>query len=243
MEKGRVKAMKPAQEALSMAKKLSSKVLIAHALYQVGTVHTLTGRIGEAMQAANEARSIFHARGDRFNETAVVMLMAETQFAGQKEDRAVQIAEEAIAMAEAIGDVNTISRAKKLIDTIRPPQPTGPPDGWVCAQPQQPQARPSEAAEVASLGGAILEKVPEEKGLDYDTVSRAVKEVAKAIVGSDEGLNEDAALMDSGMDSLSALSFRQSLAQQVNVKLPSSFVFDYPTMREVTNRIVELSKE
>merc|ERR1740117_2483285 len=68
MEKKRAKALKPAQEALSMAKKLNARNLMAHALYQVGTVHMLTGRIGDAMQAANEARTIFYKVGQKGNE-------------------------------------------------------------------------------------------------------------------------------------------------------------------------------
>lgn len=240
MEKSRAKALKPAQEALSMAKKLNNKVLIAHALYQAGTVHMLTGRIGDAMQAANEARAIFHGKGDRFNETVVVMLMAETQYAAGKEDRAVQIAEEVLSMAEPMGHIAMIDRAKKLIEKIQPPQPTGPPTGWVMAQ--QPVAGPSDAAQAAPAAASV-EIIPEQKGLDASMVKHTVIEIAKSIIGSDEGLSEDAALMDMGIDSLSALSFRQTLSQQVNLKLPSSFVFDYPSVRDVTTRIVELSLE
>jgi len=241
MEKGRAKALKPAQEALSMAKKLSCKILIAHALYRVGTVHMLTGRISDAMQAANEARTIFHSKGDRINEVAVVMLMAEVQYSAGREDRTVEIAEEVITMAESIGDSNSADRARKLIEKIRPSQPVGSPSaGWVYQAP----AGPSDAAEAApaavSTTGAAK---PEEKGLDETMVSRVVFDVAKNIIGSDEEISQDVGLMDSGMDSLSALSFRQTLSQQVNIKLPSSFVFDYPTVREVTNRVMELSRE
>ena len=103
MEKKRTKALKPAQEALSMARRLNSSQLVAHALHQVGTVHMLTGRIGDAMQAANEARTIFYKAGDKVNEASVVMLIAETSYAAGKEDSAVEKCEEVVSMCEQWG--------------------------------------------------------------------------------------------------------------------------------------------
>merc|ERR1719446_678525 len=108
-----------------------------------------------------------------------------------------------------------------------------------------PGAQPASMAQetVAQETAAIVEAAPQQKGLSREMVQQVVTDAVKQIVGGDEDISGDVALMDAGMDSLSALSFRQGLAQQTGLKLPSSFVFDYPTLKEVTNRIVEISQE
>merc|ERR1719350_2619070 len=87
---------------------------------------------------------------------------------------------------------------------------------------------------------SIVEKP---KGLNPELVSQTVQEMAKAAIGLDDAVYLDSPLMDSGMDSLTAVSFRNGLQQNLGVKLPSSLMFDYPTMKEVAKRIVELSLE
>merc|ERR1719221_1262477 len=86
-------------------------------------------------------------------------------------------------------------------------------------------------------------EVAKPKGLDPEEVAATVQAIAREAIGIDEGLYLDSPLMDSGMDSLTAVSFRNTLQQTLAVKLPSSLMFDYPTMKEVANRIVELSQE
>merc|ERR1712106_869319 len=113
IEKRRTKALKPAQEALSMAKRLNSTHLIGHALHQVGTVHMLTGRTSDAVQAANEARSIFYKLGEKSNEGNVVMLIAETHYQAGKEDNAIEKCEEVIEFAKECHDGSLADRAKK----------------------------------------------------------------------------------------------------------------------------------
>jgi len=78
-------------------------------------------------------------------------------------------------------------------------------------------------------------------GLSPEDVLRTVQEMAKAAIGVEDEVFADDPLMDSGMDSLTAVSFRTGLQQNLDVKLPSSIVFDYPTMKQVADRIVELS--
>merc|ERR1719191_2083969 len=99
----------------------------------------------------------------------------------------------------------------------------------------------AEGAPAAAAGASSV--VAKQKGLDPEEVERVVQEMAKAAIGLDDAVYLDSPLMDSGMDSLTAVSFRNGLQQNLGVKLPSSLMFDYPTMKEVANRIVELSLE
>lgn len=83
-------------------------------------------------------------------------------------------------------------------------------------------------------------------GLDFSGLSPeqrtvAVRDlvlsVAKEVVNSDD-LDPDAALLESGMDSLSGVEFRNRLLKGFNgVKIPNSAVFDYPTANALASFI------
>jgi acyl carrier protein len=245
MDKARAKAMRPAQEALMMAKKLNHRVLMAHALQQVATVHSMTGRLGEALQSANEARSIFHAEGDMVNEAHAVMLIAKVQQAAGKEDRAIERLEEVKVLADATGDEKLSQHAQQLMDKIRPPIPGMGSGHWVMQAPASSSTQPAQVEAAVLQSQSVVEAAPS-KALDEDTVKKVVMAVLAELIGSTHDeltLDNDDALMESGLDSLSALSFRQVLQQHLGTRLPASFVFDYPTVKAVTERIVQMSLE
>eukprot|EP00933_Yihiella_yeosuensis_P033453 TRINITY_DN27154_c0_g1_i1.p1 TRINITY_DN27154_c0_g1~~TRINITY_DN27154_c0_g1_i1.p1 ORF type:complete len:1548 (+),score=394.66 TRINITY_DN27154_c0_g1_i1:542-4645(+) len=62
--------------------------------------------------------------------------------------------------------------------------------------------------------------------------ARAIQEIilrlARDVIGSDD-LSGDAELLESGMDSLSGVEFRNRLQQEFSLRIPNSAVFDYPT--------------
>jgi acyl carrier protein len=52
-----------------------------------------------------------------------------------------------------------------------------------------------------------------------------------------ESIDDDTPLMDSGIDSLSAVAFRSRLGSVVGTSFPASFIFDYPTIRAIAEDI------
>merc|ERR1712039_269102 len=81
------------------------------------------------------------------------------------------------------------------------------------------------------------------QALDLVNVIAQVRTIASSEIGDDSGISFDTPLLDSGMDSLAAVSFRNSLQSTMSVKLPASLLFDHPTMREIAACIVEASLE
>merc|ERR1712051_293515 len=82
--------------------------------------------------------------------------------------------------------------------------------------------------------------VAEPKGLDADVVRPKVLDVVKNVTGADEEVEMDTPLMDTGMDSLSAVAFRNELNRMfAGVSLPASLMFDYPNINQITDHIVE----
>jgi len=76
-------------------------------------------------------------------------------------------------------------------------------------------------------------------GIDPAVVQKMVMETVMNSVGGDEDVEMDASLMDSGMDSLSSVAFRNDLQKAIGFKLPAALIFDYPTMRHVIDHLVE----
>merc|ERR1712217_379128 len=88
-------------------------------------------------------------------------------------------------------------------------------------------------------GGAA---VAEKKGMDPEHVRQIVNSTALGSLATDEEIHIDSPLMESGMDSLSSVAFRNSLNQQLGMNLPAALMFDYPSQRAIIDHVVEQSK-
>jgi len=247
--KGIEKALRPAKEAFTIAKTLTrgTNSLMGQALYTVSSVQLFSGRVNEAMVAARQAVDIFRSFGDKQSEAAAVLQIAEIHLASGAQDKALDAANEALAQAKDCQDPSTVERASELVEKIqgKPRLSYEHVGGYAAGAGEGPAATSSAPGAAASAegGAAASEVVAQPKGLDPEEVERVVQEMAKAAIGLDDAVYLDSPLMDSGMDSLTAVSFRNGLQQNLGVKLPSSLMFDYPTMKEVAGRIVELSLE
>jgi len=155
-----------------------------------------------------------------------------------KQRQASNAAYDSMDIVQKLGDEEAEKTCRRIMADI----------GVVMFVPGMMQAIQAGAMPTAieGLGGGGVESAVvdvKQKGLNPEDVMQQVQALARESIGFDEGLYVDSPLMDSGMDSLTAVSFRNGLQQTLAVKLPSSLMFDYPTMKEVANRIVELSNE
>mmetsp|Transcript_56082 Transcript_56082/g.120773 ORF Transcript_56082/g.120773 Transcript_56082/m.120773 type:complete len:937 (+) Transcript_56082:95-2905(+) len=240
------KALKAVKEAVTVAKRLGSGIrpgLLAAAQYWNAQVLLLMqGRLHDSLQAADEARELLGTSEDTLSQAYATLLTARLHLALEREDKAEEACNDALALFKSSGDEEGQALAQQFLDNelgkrIRQQQmPAGFDPSMMMAQ----AALPSGGGE--SAGQSAME-VAKPKGLDPEEVAATVQAIAREAIGIDEGLYLDSPLMDSGMDSLTAVSFRNTLQQTLAVKLPSSLMFDYPTMKEVANRIVELSND
>ncbi len=99
------------------------------------------------------------------------------------------------------------------------------------ARQQQPAAASAGGRSAAAAGAASA--MSAEQRLAY--VSAEVEAAAKAIIGSAVGPNEP--LMAAGLDSLGAVELRNSLESRLGLALPSTLVFDYPTVAAIAGFI------
>jgi len=241
------KALKAVKEAVTVAKRLGSGIrpgLLAAAQYWNAQVLLLMqGRLHDSLQAADEARELLGTSEDTLSQAYATLLTARLHLALEREDKAEEACNDALALFKSSGDEEGQALAQQFLDNelgkrIRQQQmPAGfDPSAF---QGMALQGMPADAGQSA----AQSVEVAKPKGLDPEEVAATVQAIAREAIGIDEGLYLDSPLMDSGMDSLTAVSFRNTLQQTLAVKLPSSLMFDYPTMKEVANRIVELSND
>jgi len=246
--RGAEKAVRPAREAVTVAKATGKRSLVSTCLYQLAEVQLMSYQLGPAMSSAKEALDKFREADDKAGEAGAVILIAETHYAGGKHDKAEETVKEGIDLAAECADSRKESYGKALLQQIQDSRRAQQEAAMAARPAMMPMGMPMLPPQAGGGSGdtpAASSAVVESKqvGLDPAMVSATVQEMAKQAIGVDDELFLDSALMDSGMDSLTAVSFRNGLQQQLGVKLPSSLMFDYPTMKEVSNRIVELSIE
>jgi len=93
----------------------------------------------------------------------------------------------------------------------------------------------------ADSGGG--EEIEAWEGLDPGMVRSQVRDTTASLIGLDEdSFFDDTPLMDSGMDSLSSVEFRNQLAKDFQMNLPATLTFDYPSIKSLIQHIVETSK-
>ncbi len=98
----------------------------------------------------------------------------------------------------------------------------------------QPGAGTSAAA-LAAAAASPAAGMSAEQRLAY--VTGEVEAAAKAIVGSSVSASEP--LMAAGLDSLGAVELRNSLEGRLGLQLPSTLVFDYPTVAAIAGFVAD----
>ena len=77
----------------------------------------------------------------------------------------------------------------------------------------------------------------EEQRLFFES---AVLSAVQTLLGGAVGVNDP--LVDSGLDSLGAVELRNSVASSAGIDLPSTLVFDYPTVSAITGFLLSSVK-
>jgi len=222
------KAVKPAQNAVAMCKKMKDQEktvgLRAAAVYTLGSAHMLVGKFSDSMAEGNEAVDLYKTAKDKKGELCARMLIAETHFCTDDKTKALSIAKEVFEEGGKIKENNIQYRAQQLQFRI---------------EGQQQQAAGGGG------GGAAVAAVEEKKGLDPADVTAMVKAAVADSIDIDDGseFTMDTPMMDAGMDSLSSVAFRNVLQKKSGMTLPASLMFDYPTPRAIVEEIVNMSNE
>lgn len=228
-------ALQAAQKMRTCFKRGKQEELEGVACMTMYQVHVCRRKPGQAIKAANEAIKIFEKIEDRQREASALVMSSSAYVMDGKKDQALEACKRALKVFRDIGDKQGEEWALAMTMRIERPQAQGPD----LSQQEGGVAEAMEATGAASGAAAEL-ALPT---LDPELVMAKVAEVARNATAADEGLDVDSPLMDSGMDSLSSVAFRNTLMQEFQgLTLPASLMFDFPNIRLISDEILEVSK-
>lgn len=222
-------------EAMEVVKDSKDERAIAVANLSRAEVLSLFGETRDSVSAARRACDIFRRRGDSQQLSMALMLAARGFLELGTAGLAEKSAEEALYLFRNLKDAEGVAAAEELLDQIGP---SGVAISGTGGYDVEAIGDAPAAGGAASAAGAV-----QQKGPDAAQVKEMIRKEVEGILGSSDDVANDTPLMDTGLDSLSAVQFRNDLTRDFNVKLPASLMFDYPTISAITEKIVQSLEE
>jgi len=231
----REKAAKASSEAVSFAGKVGVKSMRAIALFWRAHVYLWSGRADSGLHAANDAERLFNELGDQCGEANSLVLSINPLLAMNKKDKALEVANKALAMARECGDFTAEDASLKAIDEI---------EGRNKIVPQMIMQDYSQMDVAAAAAGpaSVAAAPPKPRGLDPAVVKHKVLDMVKNVISSDDEIETDSPFMEAGMDSLSSVELVSQVAKEFQMALSPALIFDFPTVRAMVDHIVDESK-
>jgi len=221
--------LKPGAEAIAMARAIEDKELTCLALLIHGQVANQVFKYEEGLACHEESLTIALEIGDTPCEAASYCMGAEARYGLGRMDLAGELAGKAVPLAKKVGDVGVLERCKRFVSVS-----SGRGGGGGRRRRKK-------------IGTKMVKRMVEKRvgggGGSAALALSDVKVMSMAVLKelAEEEISFDDALMDAGMDSLSAVTFRDKLNKQTGLKLPGTLMFDHPTLATVADLIVESS--
>lgn len=233
VERLQASSLRNAQKAVTIARARASgaRSFLGMTLHTLAQVFCACRQGIEGVAAAEEAVGIFLETGDRHREGDSLIAAADACIiAGDASHRATatQYVNRAVDIFRSLGDAASEELARSVLQSAGVVAPRA-------LEVSDPAQALVDAVSVAQDSGI--------KGMSLEEAQRMAKDTVLQAIGDDELVDMDSPLMDIGLDSLASISFRESLNVSCGMTLPTSLVFDYPSLQAVAAHMVELSKE
>mmetsp|Transcript_59816 Transcript_59816/g.142448 ORF Transcript_59816/g.142448 Transcript_59816/m.142448 type:complete len:845 (-) Transcript_59816:87-2621(-) len=213
----------------SIAKFTGDKQQLGISFMHTASSRATQGRLPEALKAAEKAEKAFKAIDDEALQAHALVLQAEIQMAEAqpKKPQIEKLVNKALELAQKTGDAQAEDRSSAILQEL-----------MGGAKAVAMLAVEAEEAEETTATSVAEKKAT----LDPEYVKQQVAAaVAAVLVGEEDDVLEDSPLMESGMDSLSSVAFRNQLAGALSMNLPASLMFDYPSQRAIIEFVMETS--
>merc|ERR1712187_510830 len=97
------------------------------------------------------------------------------------------------------------------------------------------------AQQAGPTADSVAKAVPQ--GLDPEmTRSKLMRLVKDLLAGDADDFENDSPFMEAGMDSLSSVQMMTEVSKEFQMSMSPSLIFDFPTVRAMTDHLVEESK-
>jgi len=229
------KAMAQVKTALNLSRKLRNKQLEGEALLNMGAVLMQRGRhedpavkrvtFDEALHYVKESLEVFHTALDLDQQAGATTIMSRIYYYMGEQVKAEDAAEASWAFAQMSCEADVEEMCLETFDIIG----------------RRPSSKPREDVYERVMQRSDGSKSHKAKGLTPHIVAETVAEMVSMASEMEGTTCMDTPLLESGMDSLTAVSFRNGLQQRLGVKLNFSILYDCPTMRDLVQHIVQVS--
>lgn len=220
-------------EAGSLGRVLGKKEIQAHSAFRRSQLRRMSGRFRDAVKSAKAAQKLFQAAGDLGMVSCSMAIIGESQFTCGMKDEGRELVEKALVIAKDCGSDQGVELASFVLDRMTSP---------IARAIERSPFQALQDVRSESPGQSAVANTAQKIVLDPTTVRSKLLDLALDAMGGDEDLAIDNPLMDAGMDSLSSISFTNQVAKEFSLEGATSLVFDYPTVRAITEHIVEESK-
>jgi len=236
------KHLEKVERAAKDAKRVALKLLdinLPNAIFWHASVMDMTGNHEEALELISEALPLYKELKNTIGE-AGLQLRASSCYDNLKRQReAIKAAEAALELFQEAEFDEGITKAIAVLQKF----------GALGSGPSMPMPmqmqRPALMEEsTPSKGESNAEESTSQQISNRpskDFIKKQIIRMVEESMTEGEELTGDSALMDAGLDSLAAVSFRNSLATEFEVTLPASLIFDYPTISDITSYIHSLA--
>jgi len=239
-------SLRQSTHARDAALKVGEERLYASALRICAQVTFFNGKAVEASSLAQEAASIARSFKDDKSEGTAKIIQAEALISISKFPKAMQACEEALILFRKVGDASGEGTALYLMGTIDAETAEfdmvkrG--EGGAQAAIAAPAAEDSQAENQVAMPDKekFLATLPLPERIGFQ-----IKDLIGGITGRSAELDNDQTVMEAGLTSISAIMLRD----QLNDHFPDAegmemtFVFEYPTVRSMTDFILEAMED
>jgi acyl carrier protein len=225
----RTKAMNAVKKALMLAGKSKNENLRGAALLLRAQVLTYSDKGGDALRSAIEAEKVF-AKINAVSSQANAQILCGKLYQGFGDKaEALKLAKSALELIRQPGheDPDTEMAALEFIEKLEPKS---------AAQAMQAADFPSLEMAPAAAAGSAVSSSP---ALDPVMVKNKLYELVMNNIATGEDIDQDASLGDSGLDSLASVQLVTDVGREFKISLSPAAVFDYPTLKTLTEHIVE----
>jgi len=231
------KAMRLGKEAVGLSIRLSDRYSESMGHYWAGTMHIMMGKPKDAQLSADTALEISMEKGLRLPELYAKSLQAQVCLQEKNHAGAMAKLKEVTDLANELGDEIAKSLAKQLKDLVYGGAGQEAASAQAAAQTAAAAAAAPQAGEAAS---AAPSDVAVFQGPDPAIMKSHIIAMVKNMTGGGEDeVDGDTPLMETGIDSLASVELRTQLQAEFKINLPSTVMFNYPTIEGLTQLLVD----
>lgn len=235
-----------ALEAVEYGKRFGWSGMVAASLTILAQPYAILGKNEESLEAIAEAMQIYGEIGSTEGRATALLVQGETYSLMGDTANAKRCGNEAFVLFSKLGSSSGVERAVKFLDGARPKPaevikaksdvtPLRGPAGHAAAG-----AARAGPARAASAPGEVLQM---KRGVTVDMVSSKVRDMLHRILDADAEVDNDTPLFATGLTSNAAMLLRDDLQRELDgVKIPTTVIFDYPTIGAVSDYLVSSIK-